>query len=120
MFRSKLAITHPIAIKWKVKYDAVVVDCQHSLCFCGAKMKMNPLKKKIQETPSSPLVPFRAKFRPQRQLFRPSRSLAYSLVMRAGTHKRLVSIANRGLCLCCLSLCFFDRQQVFEILERLP
>ena len=32
-FRSKLAITHTIAIKWKEKYDAVVVDCHHSLRF---------------------------------------------------------------------------------------
>ena len=34
-FRSKLAITHTIAIKWKEKYDAVVVDCHHSLRLCG-------------------------------------------------------------------------------------
>ena len=27
-FRSKLAITHTIAIKWKEKYDSVVVDCE--------------------------------------------------------------------------------------------
>ena len=31
-FRSKLAITHPIAIKWKEKLDAVVVDCHHNVC----------------------------------------------------------------------------------------
>ena len=30
-FRSKLAIKHTIAIKCKEKYDAVVVDCHHSL-----------------------------------------------------------------------------------------
>ena len=30
-----LAITHTSAIKWKEKYDAVVVDCHHSLRFCG-------------------------------------------------------------------------------------
>ena len=29
-FRSKLAITHTIAIKWKEEYDAVVVDCHLS------------------------------------------------------------------------------------------
>ena len=26
-FRSKLAITHTVAITWKEKHDAVVVDC---------------------------------------------------------------------------------------------
>ena len=30
-FRSKLAITHTTVFKWKEKYDAVVVDCHHSL-----------------------------------------------------------------------------------------
>ena len=40
-FRSKVAITHTIAIKWKEKYDAVVVDCQH----CGDRMKMSLPKK---------------------------------------------------------------------------
>ena len=34
-FRSKLAITYTIAIKWKEKYDAVVVDCHPSLDLCG-------------------------------------------------------------------------------------
>ena len=41
-FRSKLATTHTIASKWKEKYDAVVVDCHHSLHLCGDKMKMSP------------------------------------------------------------------------------
>ena len=30
LFRSKLAISHTVAIKWKEKYDAVVVDCHHT------------------------------------------------------------------------------------------
>ena len=34
-FRSRLAISQAIAIKWKEKYDAVVVDCNHSLRLCG-------------------------------------------------------------------------------------
>ena len=45
-FRSNLAITHTIAIKWKGKYNAVVVDCQHSLGLCGDRKKKNPPKKK--------------------------------------------------------------------------
>ena len=32
-------MTHTIAIKWKEKYDVVVVDCHHSLCLCGDRMK---------------------------------------------------------------------------------
>ena len=40
-FRSKLAITHTIAIKWKQKYNAVVLDCHHSLRLCGDRMKMS-------------------------------------------------------------------------------
>ena len=40
--RSKLAITHTIVIKWKEKYDAVVVDCYHSLRLCSDRMKMSP------------------------------------------------------------------------------
>ena len=28
-FRSKLALSHTIAIKWKEKYDAEVVDCHN-------------------------------------------------------------------------------------------
>ena len=39
--RSKLAITHINAIKWKEKYNAVVVDCHHSLLSCGERMKMS-------------------------------------------------------------------------------
>ena len=42
-FRSKLAITHTIAIKMEGKYNAVVVDCHHSLCLCGDKVKMSHL-----------------------------------------------------------------------------
>ena len=40
-FRSQLAITHTIIIKWKEKYDAVVVDCHHNLHLCGDRMKMS-------------------------------------------------------------------------------
>ena len=41
-------ITHTIAIKWNEKYDAVVVDCHHSLCLCGDRMKKSPtVPKKI-------------------------------------------------------------------------
>ena len=40
-FRSKLAISHIIASKWKEKYNAVVVDCHHSLRLCGDKIKMS-------------------------------------------------------------------------------
>ena len=53
-FRSKLAITHTIAIKWKEKYDAAVVDCHHSLCLCGDRMKKSLPKKNCRETPTSP------------------------------------------------------------------
>ena len=42
-----LAITHTIAIKWKEKYDAVVVDCHHSLRLCGERMKMSLNKKDL-------------------------------------------------------------------------
>ena len=59
-FRSKLAI------QWKETYDAVVVDCHHSLHLCGDRMKMSLFKKKFRETPTSPWVPFRAKCRPLR------------------------------------------------------
>ena len=63
-FRSKLAILHTIAIIWKEKNNAVVVDC--SLHLCGDRMKMSLPKKKIfliffRETPTSPWVPFRGK-----------------------------------------------------------
>ena len=73
-FRSKLAITHTIAITWKEKYDAVVVHC--SLRLCGDRMKMCLPKKKIfwgGETSTSPWVPYRSKFQPLGRLFRPSR-----------------------------------------------
>ena len=82
-FRSKLAITHTIAIKWKEKYDSVVVDCHHNLCLCGDRMKMSlPKKKKkiFRETPNTPGVPFWEKFRPLWRVFRPSHPLAYSLL----------------------------------------
>ena len=46
-FKSKLAFTHTMAIKWKKKYDAVVVDCHHSLRLCGDRMKMSFHKKNI-------------------------------------------------------------------------
>ena len=47
-FRSKIAIIHTIAIKWKEKYNAVVVDCHHSLCLCDDRTKMSlPKKKKL-------------------------------------------------------------------------
>ena len=36
-FKNKLAITHTIAIKWKEKYDAVVVDCHD----CSDRMKIS-------------------------------------------------------------------------------
>ena len=45
-FRSKLAITHTIAISWKEKHDAVVVDCHHSLDSYDDRMKMSLPKKK--------------------------------------------------------------------------
>ena len=35
----------------------------------------------FRETPTSPWVPFRAKFRPLGRLFRPSRPLAWSLLL---------------------------------------
>ena len=83
-FRSKL--THNFAIKWKDKYDAVVVDCHHSLCLCGDRMKVSVLKKKyfFRETPTTPSIPFRVKFWPLGRLFCPSHPLAYSLVLRRG------------------------------------
>ena len=57
----------------------MVVDCHHSLGFCGERMKMS-LKKKIRETPTfSPWVPFRAKFWHLGRQFRPGRPQAYSL-----------------------------------------
>ena len=40
-------ITHTIAINWKERHDAVVVDCHHSLRFCGDRMKMSLPKKTL-------------------------------------------------------------------------
>ena len=37
----QLCITHTIVIKWKEKYDAVVVDCNHSMRLCVDSMKMS-------------------------------------------------------------------------------
>ena len=44
-FRSTLVITRTVAIKWKEKYHAVVVNCHHSWGLCGDRMK-NSLPKK--------------------------------------------------------------------------
>ena len=57
----------------------MVVDCHHSLGLCGDRMKMSLLIF-FRETPTSPWVPFRAKFRPLGRLFRPSRPFTYSLI----------------------------------------
>ena len=56
-FRSRLAISQAIAIKWKEKYDAVVVDCNHSLRLCGevTEWKWVSLKKIFLER--LPLLP---------------------------------------------------------------
>ena len=65
-----LAITYTIAVKWKEKYDAVVVECHHRRRFCGDRMKMSlPIRKKkkiffFSMTPTSPCVLFRAKCQP--------------------------------------------------------
>ena len=66
-FRSKLNIT--LSIKWKDKYDAVVVDCHHSLRLYGDRMEMSlsykkKKQKKHRETPTSLRVPFRVKIGP--------------------------------------------------------
>ena len=39
--RSKLANTHTITILCEEKYDTMVVDCHHSLCFCGDRTNMS-------------------------------------------------------------------------------
>ena len=39
--RSKLANTHSITILCEEKYDTMVVDCHHSLCFCGDRTNMS-------------------------------------------------------------------------------
>ena len=59
-FSVKLTIAHTTVIKWKEKYDAVVVECHH-----GDRIKMSlPEKKNLRETPTSPWVPFSVKFQP--------------------------------------------------------
>ena len=79
-FRSTLVITHTIAIKWKEKYHAVVVNYHHSLRLCGDKMKKS-LSNFLGEIPTSPWVPFRGTFRPIGRQFCPSCPLAYSLMI---------------------------------------
>ena len=90
LFRSKLAITHTIAIEWREKYDAIAVDCHQVLYLCVGRMKMSLPKKKIfffwgggggggGETPNSPGSHIGQKIWPLGRLFRPSRHLAYSL-----------------------------------------
>ena len=63
-----------------------MVVCHHNLHLCGWVSLKKKKKKKFfffffffRETPTSPWVPFRAKFRPLKRLFRPSRPLAWSL-----------------------------------------
>ena len=70
-FRSKLAITHTIDIKWKEKYNSVVVDCHYSLRLCGDRMKMSLSKTKqnktfffVRETLTSLWVSFWVKYWP--------------------------------------------------------
>ena len=75
-FRSKLAITHTIAIKWKEKNNAVVVDCHHRM-----KMSLPKKKKKFKGDSYFFEGPIWAKFRPLVWLFCPSRPLACSLIM---------------------------------------
>ena len=80
-FKSKLAITYTISIKSKDKYDAVVVDCYHSLRLRGQN-EMSLPKKYIyifRESSTSPWVPFKAKFRCLGRQFCPSLPLAHSL-----------------------------------------
>ena len=68
-FRSKFKpIKHTIAIKWKEKYNADIVNCYHSLSVCGDRMKMSLHQKYkgkknlfFRETPTSPWVQFRSK-----------------------------------------------------------
>ena len=59
-----------------------MVVCHHSLHLCRWVSLKKKKKKKnffFRETPTSPWVPFRAKFRPLGRLFRPCRPLAWSL-----------------------------------------
>ena len=53
----------------------------HNLCLCGIRMKMSLHKKRFffRETPTSPWVPFRVKFRPLGHYFALVAPLAYSL-----------------------------------------
>ena len=66
--------------------------------------KWSPQKKKkkkkfffffFRETPTSPLVPFRAKFRPLGRLFRPIGPLAWSLVLMARGQASINSSKNQ-------------------------
>ena len=63
-------------------------------------LKKKKKKKKIffffRETPTSPWVPFRAKFRPLGRLFRPSRPLAWSLTPSDCPCPHLSSYRTRG------------------------
>ena len=78
--RCKLAIIHTIAIKWKEKYDAVVADCHHNLCFCGDRTKMGfPKKKYLGRLPLLPGSHLRQNFDTLGRQLCPSGPLAYSL-----------------------------------------
>ena len=77
----------------------MVVECHHSLRLCGDRMKKKSLPKKkyfffFRETPTSPWVPFRAKFRLLGRPFRPSRPLAWSL---AGTMGKFYLSSRAGI-----------------------
>ena len=77
----EIAITHIIVIKWKEKYDAVVVDCHHSLRLYGDRMKMN--LPKIIFLGRLPLLPgfIKGKISAPRSKSRSSCPLAYSLII---------------------------------------
>ena len=73
----------------------MVEDCHHSLCLYGDRMKLSLPKKTFffffgggggGESPTSPWVLFRTKFRLLGPLFHPSRPLAYSLKRLASEH----------------------------------
>ena len=91
-----------MAIKWKEKYDAVVVDCHHSLCLCDNRMRKSLPKifflffNFFRETPTSPWVPFRAKFWPLWWPFSPSRPLALSPWKISAVYKYKQAIAQHA------------------------